>query len=97
MTFFFTCHLLKLTLITVALPDSGSLFNDQTAEVMLRFTYMTSHEVMSKITDVNKAINWINTTGIDTGISRLDDMKLVVKVRLLFEERDDPICISSTA
>lgn len=80
----------------MALPDSGSLFNDQTAKVMLRFTYMTSHEVMSKITDVNKTINWVNTTLIDTGISRLDDMKLVVKVRLDFEERDEPICINST-
>lgn len=93
----FFCHLLKLTLISVTLPDSRSLFNDQTAKVMLRFTYVRSREDTNKITDVNKNINWINTTPIDTSIFRLDDVKLVVKMRLIFEERDDPLCISSTA
>lgn len=64
---------------------------------MLRFTYVGSPGDIIKLTDVSKNVCWINTTLTNTNISKVDDLKLVVKMRPGFEERDDPVWVTSTA
>lgn len=57
---------------------------------------MRSPGYIIKLTDVGKNICWINTKLTNTNISKVDDLKLVVKTRPSFEERDDPVWVTST-
>lgn len=63
---------------------------------MLRFTYVRSPGDIIKLTDVSKNVCWINTTLANTNISKVNDLNLVVKMRPGFEERDDPVWVTST-
>lgn len=64
---------------------------------MLRFTYVRSPGDIIQLTDVSKNVCWINTTLTNTSISEMDDLKLVVTMRPGFEEKDDPVWVTSTA
>jgi len=61
---------------------------------VLRFTYVRSPEDIT-LHDVSKNVSWINTTLTNTNMSKVDDLKLAVKMRPALK-RDDAVWVTST-
>lgn len=55
------------------LPDSGVL-NNQAAMLILRLNYVKNPGGIISLTDISENV-WINTTLINTNISKVDDLR----------------------